>query len=383
MAHDWKTPPRQAEREAVEEMRAIGRAPTAAGVQRLLQLSRDPPSPRLATMAIDCLRLMILRGRIGDPGVRDALAVAAAALRSRRDLDSDAEASRMREQFLAAMPRVEAAARQVVPKDLEDPASLSAYLDALDERMKVAGVEIGIRPLEAQRIISEERQLDIPFRDPFAASVEAWFGARYGDRLKMDFTVGRMLVMVRGDPYVAKFPLVYGTVTLNLMQVIEGTTDASLRSLPAPELAALTTLVRRGFDAFNLLSSTPREVLADWDAAVAQAIARHPHRGLSKWSSHQAVEKMLNRFITQKGGDPKQVMRARKKGTHQHSLEPMVDEAERLGLPPLDRKQLADVSCTANVRYAERPEAQAVTAAQAVEANQASVFLCEAIAKRL
>jgi hypothetical protein len=289
----------------------------------------------------------------------------------------------MRHQFLAAMPGVEAAARQVVPKDLQDPVSLSAYLDALDERMKGAGIEIGIRPLEALRIISDERKLDIPFRGPFAASIEAWFGARYGDRLKMDFAVGRMLVMLRGDPYVAKFPLVFGAVTVNLTQVIEGTTEASLRSLPAPELSTLTALVVRGFDAFNSLSSTPREILADWDAAVAQAIARHPHRGLSKWSSHQAVEKMLNRFITHKGGDPKPVMRARRKGTHQHSLEPLVDEAERLGLPSLDRKQLADVSCTANIRYAERPEAQAVTPAQAVAANQASVFLCEHIAKQM
>jgi hypothetical protein len=87
MAHGWKTPLSQAERAAIEEMRSIGRAPTAAGVQRLVQLSRDPPSSRLASMAIDCLRLIILRGRIGDPGVRDALSVAAAELRSRRDLD--------------------------------------------------------------------------------------------------------------------------------------------------------------------------------------------------------------------------------------------------------------------------------------------------------
>lgn len=384
MANDWGGPPMPAERAAIEEMRAIGRSPTARGVERLLELSRHPPSVRMTTLAIDALRLIIVRGRTGDSAVREALGVAIAELRERKDLASDPDASAMRDLLLSATPLLAAAARQTTPKDLEDPQSLGSYMSAIDDRMRNDGVEIGLRPLEALRLISEERRIEISLRGKLGSAVVAWFDRRYGNRLKMDFSLGRMLVTIRGDPYVARFPLVYGTATVDLRRVIEDITDDTLRSLPTAELNATIALVRRAFEAFISLSELPRELIADWDSAVAQVVARHPQFGLSKWSSHQALEKVLNRFITIKGGDPKDAMKAaRKRGLDLHDLNPLVEEAERRGLLRLDRAQLACMKCTANVRYAERAEAQAVTVTQAVEANQASVFLCASIATQM
>jgi hypothetical protein len=263
-------------------------------------------------------------------------------------------------------------------------------MESIDMRLRAEGEDIAFRPMEALRLVSLDKNIDIPWGEPLATKINAWFEERYGERLKVDLSIGRMLLLIRGDAYVLKCPLAFDA-QVSLLRLIEGVTASTLRSLAPDELTAMRDAVQRACDVFAMLHAghVPRELLADWDAAVAQAVARPPHTGLSKWSSQQVVEKLLNGFIEKNGGDPKKVCEAAKraaqkhgKKTQQHSLWPLVHDAEARGLATLDREHLSRVECTANVRYAGRDEARAVTVAAAVEANQSSVFLAGAIAQQ-
>jgi hypothetical protein len=196
--------------------------------------------------------------------------------------------------------------------------------------------------------------------------------------LNIDFSLGRMLVLVRGDVYVARFPVVYGTARLNLLQVVQGVTPATLAALAPAEAQALVQLAKDGFEAFMALAELPPALLADGHSAVTQVMVRPPSLGMSKWSSQQCVEKVLNAFIERRGGDLK---RARKGGTHAHDFAPLLAEARRCGLSHPDSALLERVECTANVRYSDRDEGRAVTLLDAVEANQASVLFCAAVAR--
>lgn len=263
--------------------------------------------------------------------------------------------------------------------DLDDPTAFAKYMESVDARLRDEGVDIPSRPIHAMGLISGELKISFALGSEVERRINGWFEARYADRLKIDFTLGRMLVLVDGDVYVARFPVVFGTAKLNLLQVVEGVTPATLTALAPADVQCLVQLAKDGFEAFVALADLPPALLADGHSSITQAMARPPNLGMSRWSSQQLVEKVLNAFVERKGGD---VKRARKGGTHAHDFAPLVAEAQRCGLAPPDATLLKRVECTANIRYSEREEGRAVTLVDAVEANQASVFLCAAVARQ-
>jgi hypothetical protein len=268
-------------------------------------------------------------------------------------------------------------------RDLEKPEAFSEYMETADARLRAQGVDLPARPIHAFMLISEELRIRFLFSNSEAARrIDGWFEQRYGNRLKIDFCIGRMLVLIGGDPYVAKYPVVFGTAKLDLLRVIQGVTPATLQSLPPGDLKALFDVWKAGFEACNVLSRVPRQLIADRDTAADQVMARPPDLGLSKWSSLQSVEKMVNAFLEKRSGGSWKPSR-KKAAAHQHDLAPLIAEAEGLGLAALDRQHVKRIECTANVRYPGRAEAQAVTLAHAVGANQASLFLCASIARQL
>jgi hypothetical protein len=91
-----------------------------------------------------------------------------------------------------------------------------------------------------------------------------------------------------------------------------------------------------------------------------------PDFGMSRWSSQQGFEKVIKHFIRQNGGQPRKT----------HNLEELARTAEQdHGLQAVDRRLLAMVECDPGARYHGDPQNVASTAAQAVEAHQASMIL--------
>jgi hypothetical protein len=255
-----------------------------------------------------------------------------------------------------------------------DAVALRTYLDGVDARLAGEGVAIHARSFHAWIAVQRDMRISVPLGHPSMTVVGDYFAAKYGRRRLMDAFVGRMLVVFGHDPWVLRFPLVYGRVRVDLLRMIEDGTPDLIARLTANDRAFLDDLVPRAFDAFNALTQVPTELCADWRAAVDQAVDPRGDFGLSRWSSQQVVEKLLKAFIRNHGG----VVPQGRALQHQHELEPIAAAAEALGLRPLDRALLAKVECRAGVRY----PGNSVTLADAVGANQASVLLAGETAKQ-
>ncbi len=255
-----------------------------------------------------------------------------------------------------------------------DAVVLRTYLDGVDARLAGEGVAIHARSFHAWMAVQRDMLISVPLGHPSMTAIGDYFAEKYGRRGLMDMSVGRMIVMFGHDPWVLRFPLVYGRRRVDLLQMIEDGTPDLIARLTTNDRALLDDLLPRAFEAFNALKQVPMELRADWAASVDQAVDPRGDFGLSRWSSQQVVEKLLKAFIHKNGG----VAPRGRALQHQHELEPVAAAAEALGLRPLDRAFLATVECRAGVRY----PGNNVTLADAVGANQASILLAGEIAKQ-
>ena len=90
---------------------------------------------------------------------------------------------------------------------------------------------------------------------------------------------------------------------------------------------------------------------------------------LSKWGSLQAVEKFLKAFISSKGVT----------FPHSHNLQALANLAEASGLPTLSSTNIANVQCSAGVRYG----GIVVLQTDAVEAYYSAIDICGQIAANM
>lgn len=271
----------------------------------------------------------------------------------------------------------------------------------VDAYLRESGVPPHARPIRGWLEISGSLKLHLrmfPERD--RAPVEGrydgddmtirifqWFEDQYGDKLKISFGPGRVFILVRHDPWVIQLPRIYGSAQviasatvpsskpeeylrrreiprLNVVDSIEGMTEAMKISLKSHELRAIYDQWRLGFEALSALEAiaqTPmvREVQSDIEAAVQHALSRPPHHGQCKWSCLQAAEKALKIFLTATGNQfPKT-----------HELHRLVPLAERAGMPTIERAVVDAVQCSPAIRYGDEP----TTAFQALGAHIASL----------
>ena len=97
----------------------------------------------------------------------------------------------------------------------------------VDAALQSQGIPIHIREIGAAREVAQRLGIDIPCElprtppMPGAYEVEnlyghivEWVRNRYGDRLKLPFANGYSVLLLRGDPWLIRFPVIYGTVTV-------------------------------------------------------------------------------------------------------------------------------------------------------------------------
>lgn len=258
-------------------------------------------------------------------------------------------------------------------RDVDDPQAFSQYMEKVDARLKSDGVDIPSRPLHAFGIVSAELKVKFALSSAIAQRINGWFQQRYGARLNIDWSIGAMLVEVRGDAFAVRYPLVFGTVKVNPLALIQDATPTLCAGLGDEEIKHLAGIIMGGFEALLRVQAFPQPPLRDLASAVSHMVARPADPGLSKWSSQQAVEKMLNSIVTAAGRDP----RERGKGSGGlHDLLPLVELAEAAGLAKLDRELIARAECSAAARYGRLT----IAPSDAVMANQASVTLCGVVA---
>ena len=148
-----------------------------------------------------------------------------------------------------------------------------------------------------------------------------------------------------------------------------------VKKLTDQEAYGFITTWRNGWEALLWMDSVHRRhelvrlALIDLDTAVQHLSNERGDRGLARWSSLQAVEKMLKGYI------------ALRNATFKRSHDPgrLTDQAEGLGLPSIARPWLAMVQCSAGARYGTEQS----TLESAVTAQQAALGISAHVARSI
>jgi hypothetical protein len=217
-------------------------------------------------------------------------------------------------------------------------------MEDVDRRLREARTSIPSRPLLAFREIAKDGlTLAIGTSNPHANLIDAWFKRRYGDRLLLDFNIGKAVVLIRGDPYVMRLPLVYGKWdgVVDVTKTYVGMTKELFADLPERDRSEMVTAFVWFFERFGKINNLPRLVTANIDTAILQMTSQTSHYGESQWASLQSAEKTLKEFIKRRKGSPPRT----------HDLTKLLLQAERLGLPGGYWPVLATIQCDPAVRY--------------------------------
>ena len=201
-----------------------------------------------------------------------------------------------------------------------------------------------------------------------------WVTERYGDRLKVDGSIGYMSILIRNDPWLLRLPRNYGSVKiiadpdllkpypniainrpgqkpqeayLNVLTTIENFAPGLAKSLNSDEIMRILNLYLLGDEFFNLMrkySSTSELVASarnDFVLAAKSAVSHANQSGQSLWHSLQGAEKLLKHYIQTKGEKFKYV----------HDLTDLVQQCYDLGMPAIDDGLISNVQCSPKVRY--------------------------------
>jgi hypothetical protein len=289
---------------------------------------------------------------------------------------------------------------------------LQALIEDVDREMIAEGVGIPARPIVAGCKITGRYDIVLDAFPPagpiqpgvfspeqISRRIHDWMNKRYGDRLKVPFQIGRVVIPLRGSLYSIRCPVIFGRVrfvcdpgtfgqprktigvrsvpTSNVVDLINGFTADLARSLTAEEVVkiGLAHASAMGtYIALHAVRDVPfvNEAQGDLDAAVSHLVDHQSQPGLSKWASLQAVEKLLKAFIITKD----KTVNLKKIG---HKLEYLAEAAVKLGLPAIPDGYIGDVQCPAGVRYGE----VAVSVEEAGTAHLVSLEVCQVAAQSI
>lgn len=248
--------------------------------------------------------------------------------------------------------------------------SFHAYMEDVDRRLRDANVPIPGRPLNAfSEIAKDGIQLLMfgPFPTPEADNINAWFERKYGKRLNMDFLIGKVVLLIEGDPYLMRLPVIYGQCRIDVPSLIEGMTEARFHMLSNEEASLAVEHFGRFHACFNNISRLPPEITVNIDTAILQILAQNPHYGESKWASLQTVEKCLKAWIDKKGGSYPFV----------HDLSRLLQIAQQNGLQEVKDSHVKIVQCAPAVRYED-----GISLRDAVAAHHQAILISAAVAEQ-
>lgn len=291
-----------------------------------------------------------------------------------------------------------------LPKNV---AEFSAFMNAIDADLVANKYPVPARGLHAQREASRRLKISL-YGGPFANKVpnpndftgaalsqhiNHWIEERYGEKQKVDFSIGSTVLTLRGDAWLISIPLSFGRVRvlfdrdlskvypaiaapgtpnkeamLNGLTMVRGLSTilaASLTDDEVNEIAEIFLLGQRVFSAMDHIGrSFPMVESACVDLRKAAEICVNDARsqGLSCWHSLQATEKLMKVLLYASGASfPK---------THE-LIELNKLLRKHCGLV-IDDALLALIQCPASVRY----EPENTSQAEAVQSHSAAMQAC-------
>lgn len=249
---------------------------------------------------------------------------------------------------------------------------LNSMLEDIDAKLRADQVPVHLREFRGLSTLYDSLGIPLLFgavapSDPLSDFVTTWFRDRYGVRAQRETPhVGRYLTLLRHDPHLIRFPLVFGRIEVDVLDYVQDLTPSLRLSLSEKECDSIYEDFNAGIEAWREIGHFPAIPEGDLDAAIDHLLKFPRNHGLSKWASLQAAEKALKTLIRKRGQTPPKV----------HNLSRLASQATSLGLPEIPSALLADIQCSASVRYDEP-----VSLEEAVRAHHASVQMIGFLAK--
>lgn len=290
-------------------------------------------------------------------------------------------------------------------RNIRTKEEFEALMQEVDTNLQSQGVPIHAREIAAMGEVAQRLGVNVicgPFRTPpmlgvyegesLSGHILEWVRNRYGERLKVPFANGYSILPLRGDPWLLKFPVIYGRVTivcdrdlskefptfvvsragqpqqravLNLLKCVQNLPQGLANELTDSELREVLDYFRFGHEFLNALNSYCRtsqlamSALTDLNTSAKMATATPPEHGQSRWASLQAAEKFLKYYIEgRKANYP-----------YTHDLSTLSAQAAGLGLPEIEQSVLRAAQCSAQLRYSQHTH----SVVDVVEAHRAAM----------
>lgn len=262
-----------------------------------------------------------------------------------------------------------------------DPEEFNEVMLEVDQQLIFSGYNIPQRPIYAIEEISRRFSIPLPVMRfpkgfqhesaefwPISERIYEWYDLRYGERIKMDFSPGRMVILIEEDMWILRFPRIFGAVSFtvsrtvisdrsrsdgkpviyNVIDSVENLPRTRIPTLPDNELEHIYQKFEFGLKAFSILEGSIEQelirlALADIAAAVEHLAGAKENYGLSKWSSLQTAEKIFKAAIMLAGGTY----------SNTHNLHKLSEQAEAAGLTGDWHALIPHIQCGAGIRYGE------------------------------
>ena len=283
---------------------------------------------------------------------------------------------------------------------------------SLDRHLAALRLNPAQRPMNASLLVSSKLGLDgTPIfsspeerGQPFSprdllARVHDWYDATYGDKTKIDFSPGSVVVQLQGTLWEMKMPKVWGRfqpfaspdltrptkpqiavkgstpIRHNILWSIEGMTQAYASQLTRNDLLMLVDEFDNDYPAMVCLDDLKGhdlfdEARGDYRHSVDALLTGH-EINKARWDTAQCAEKVLKGLLA-RDGHP--FPTAGPKGHDIEHLGELVKQHLLIDLPASDLKL---IYCSPAVRYAEQKE----TVENALAAHQALVMVLRLLAE--
>ena len=218
--------------------------------------------------------------------------------------------------------------------------------------------------------------------------IARWYENRYGDRLRVDMSLGSSVVMLQGELWRYSFPASAGPVLLyardldvgpamyltqagpvwlpphhpdrraskwtplDVMRGVDGLPNAIIPLLSEKELQSVLELFYLDWQSLGHLTKARhypmvRSALGDYRAAVQHLLTNPPELGLARWASQQGVEKLAKSFLLHATGSYPS------KGPKAHDLSTLIRLTVEHGGFDLPDEIVARFACKPGVRYGD------------------------------